>query len=72
MRYPPPGPVRRMREGRKRMRTETEGPPEGVDPGEWALSQYRAWRAVTFGDESTPPLSSMDELMARMREEPPA
>jgi len=50
---------------------DAEGPPEGVDPGQWALEQYRAWRAVTFGDGHTPPLSSMDELMARLREEPP-
>lgn len=53
------------------MYTDTEDPPDGVDPGQWALDQYRAWRVVTFGDGRTPPVSSMDELMARMREEPP-
>lgn len=54
------------------MCTETDKPPEGVDPGQWALDQYRAWRIVTFGDGRTPPVGSMDELLARMREEPPA
>lgn len=48
-----------------------EDPPEGVDPGEWALEQYRTWRVVQFGDPRTPRISSMDELMAGMREEPP-
>jgi hypothetical protein len=53
------------------MCTDVEDPPEGVDPGEWALEQYRAWRVVHMGDRRTPPVGSMDELMARMREEPP-
>jgi hypothetical protein len=52
------------------MCTNVEAPPEGVDPGQWALDQYRAWRAVHMGDSSVPPLSSMEELMAKMREEP--
>lgn len=54
------------------MCTDVESPPEDVDPGQWALDQYRAWRAATFGDGSVPRVSSMDELMARMREEPPS
>lgn len=52
------------------MCTETEDPPEGVDPGQWALDQYRAWRAVHMGDGRTPPVGSMEELLAKMREEP--
>lgn len=54
------------------MHTETEGPPEGVDPGQWAIDQYRKWRAVHLGDSEIPPVPSMDELMAMMREEPPS
>ena len=50
---------------------DTEDPPEDVDLGQWALDQYRAWRIVTFGDGGTPPVGSLDELLARMREEPP-
>lgn len=53
------------------MCTDVEDPPEGVDPGQWALDRYRQWRAVWIGDGNTPPVSSMDELLARMREEPP-
>jgi hypothetical protein len=53
------------------MCTGVEDPPEGVDPGQWALDQYRAWRSVHMGSRRTPPSSSMEELMASMREEPP-
>lgn len=53
------------------MGVEVDGPPEGVDPGQWALDQYRAWRVVHMGDGRTPPVGSLDDLLARMREEPP-
>ncbi len=53
------------------MCTEVDEPPEGVDPGQWALDRYRAWRVVHMGDSRTPVIGSMDELMAKMREEPP-
>jgi hypothetical protein len=52
------------------MCAEVDSPPEGVDPGQWALDQYRAWRVVHMGDGRIPTVGSMDELMARMREEP--
>lgn len=50
---------------------KVEDPPEGVDPGQWALDQYRKWRVTHMGDSRTPPVGTMDELLARTREEPP-
>jgi hypothetical protein len=47
-------------------------PPEGVDPGQWALELYREWRARMYGDEQAPEVPEMDDLLAAMREEPSA
>lgn len=53
------------------MSSGVESPPEGVDPGQWALDRYREWRKAVFDDGRTPPVPPMEELMAKMREEPP-
>ncbi len=50
--------------------SSTDHPPEGVDPGRWAIDRYRIWRAVHLGDDTVPPVASMDDLLASMREEP--
>lgn len=53
-----------------RMCAQMDVPPEGVDPGQWALDQYRAWRKIHMGSRETPPVASMEDLLAAMREEP--
>lgn len=45
------------------------GPPDGVDPGQWALESYRKWRARIYGEEQAPNIPEMDELLASIREE---
>jgi hypothetical protein len=50
---------------------QTDVPPEGVDPGQWALDRYRAWRRIHMGDSGIPPISSLEEMLMNMREEPP-
>lgn len=47
-------------------------PPEDVDPGEWAVKQYRTWRAIYMNDGSVPPIPSTEEILMNMREEPPS
>lgn len=49
----------------------TDAPPEGVDPGQWALDQYRAWRKIHMGDSGLPSISSLEEMLMDMREDPP-
>lgn len=52
------------------MCAQMDAPPEGVDPGQWALDQYRAWRKIYMGNGEVPQVSSMEDLLAGMREEP--
>lgn len=53
------------------MCTQTDVPPEGVDPGQWALDQYRAWRRIYMDDSDISSVSSLEEILMIMREEPP-
>lgn len=45
-------------------------PPDGADPGQWALDMYREWRTRIYGDGESPEIPEMQELLASMREEP--
>lgn len=46
--------------------------PEDIDPGERALDEYRRWRLRIYGSKQIPKIQQMDNLLAMMREEPPA
>lgn len=54
------------------MFAKADAPPEGIDPGQWALDEYRAWRKIHMsGSDAPPPPSLLKEMVAAMKEESP-
>lgn len=43
-------------------------PPDGVDPGQWALESYREWRARVYEEEEGPEIPEAEDLLASMEE----
>lgn len=48
------------------------GPPDGMDPGQWAMESYREWRTRIYGCESAPKIPESEDLLPPMKEELPS